>query len=100
MSFPSKEVSRLSAVPLRTVTGMIAAKEAVATLAAALYGVRMSLRDISLTHSSTGHPRLLPPSPQVRSRIPAWRSIRISISHTATHAFGLAVISTKESVHA
>ncbi|HMD67333.1 MAG TPA: hypothetical protein VKF42_00545 [Chitinivibrionales bacterium] len=99
MSFPSKEVSRLSAFPLRTVAGMIAVKKAVATLAAAVYGVRMSLREISLTHSSIGIPRLLPLSPRVRSRIPAWQSIQISISHTATHAFGLAAISVKESVH-
>jgi phosphopantetheinyl transferase (holo-ACP synthase) len=100
MSFSSKESSMLFKAPPQSIAGIIAAKKAVAVLAAAVFGVRMNLRDISLTHSSTGSPRLLPTISRVRAHIPGWKTIRLSISHTATLAFGLAAISIKECVHA
>jgi phosphopantetheinyl transferase (holo-ACP synthase) len=99
-AFSPVAAAALSQASPQTVAGLIAAKKAVAAIVALLCGGRVTLRDINLAHSPGGAPRLGGLPRGARVAVAVWRNIRISISHTATHAFGCAAVFTEEAPHA
>jgi phosphopantetheinyl transferase (holo-ACP synthase) len=78
-------------IPLQSLAGIVAVKTAIVGLVKTIYGIGIAPKDIIVKHKQTGSPYLVLDSAALRKTMPEWRSIRISISHTATHAFGLAV---------
>jgi phosphopantetheinyl transferase (holo-ACP synthase) len=82
-------------MPLQSLAGVVAVKKAIAELLKKNHHIGMAPGDIIVTHKPNGSPRLALASASLRKTIPQWRSIRISISHTATHAVGIAALSEK-----
>jgi len=94
--FAASELKHYRSRPAASVAAAIAVKHAVADLLADLCpGASVSFRAIRVGHSRSGAPVLrgCPASPlgtaaQMRAQV------RISVSHTRTHAFGLAALCT------
>jgi phosphopantetheinyl transferase (holo-ACP synthase) len=99
-AFSPAAAASLSQASPQTVAGLIAAKKAVAAIIASLCGGRVTLRDINVTHAVGGAPRLAGRPRGARVAVAVWRNICISISHTATHAFGCSAVFTEEAPHA
>ncbi len=97
-SLPRVIERNFGAAPLRpsasaqTVAGLVAAKKAVSVLARTVYGVRVRARDVDVAHTPAGAPYVAHLPGIVRRKISPLRKIHISISHTATQAFGLAAV--------
>ena len=94
-NFSPKETGRLINAPLQTIAGMIALKRAMVKMIAAVCGQRMSGKNIVLSHDKNGAPRLVVLPQKAGTGMPDKKNIRISVSHSKTHAYGLAVISQK-----
>jgi phosphopantetheinyl transferase (holo-ACP synthase) len=99
-AFSPAEAATLSQASPQTVAGLIAAKKAAAAIVVSLCGGRVTLRDINLAHAAGGAPRLGGLPRGARVAVAVWRDIRVSISHTATHAFGCAAVFAEEVPHA
>ena len=95
-NFSSKETDRLNNAPLQSIAGMIALKKALAKMAAAVCGVRMSGKEIVLSNDKNGVPRLVALPAKSGAGMPDKKDIRISISHSKTHAYGLAVLQQRK----
>ena len=76
-SFSAEEAHRLTDAPAQTVAGLLALKRAVAEL------LGSDERAIELDHDERGAPVLLGPRAE---------RLVVSISHTRSHAYGLAVV--------
>ncbi len=91
------EQACLAAAPLRRLAGVIAAKRALleaAREAAAGSADRYTERDVQIGHDADGAPCLQDVPASLRQALREQR-LRISISHTGDHAFGLAVLETQ-----
>jgi phosphopantetheinyl transferase (holo-ACP synthase) len=93
-NFYPKETDRLNNAPLQTIAGMIALKRALKKLIAAVCGARTGAKEIVLSHDKNGAPRLV--ALAQKAGMPDKKNIRISISHSKTHAYGLAVLQQRE----
>ena len=91
-SFSPKETGRLNNAPLQSIAGMFALKKALAKMAAAVCGVRMNGKEFVLSNDKNGAPRLVALPAKSGAGMPDKKDIRISISHSKTHAYGLAVL--------
>jgi phosphopantetheinyl transferase (holo-ACP synthase) len=95
-NFSPKETDRLNDAPLQSIAGMLALKKALAKMIAAVCGVRMGGKEIVLSNDKNGGPRLVALPAKSGSGMPDKKDIRISISHSKTHAYGLAVLKQRE----
>jgi holo-[acyl-carrier protein] synthase len=95
-NFSLKEIDRLNDVPLQSIAGMFALKKALAKMTAAACGVRMSGKEFVLSNDKNGAPRLVALPVKSGAGMPDKKDIRISISHSKTHAYGLAVLQQRE----
>lgn len=95
-NFSPTETDRLKNVPLQSIAGMLALKKAVAKMAADVCGVRMSGKEFVLSNDKNGAPRLVALPAKSGVGMPDKKDIRISISHSKTHAYGLAVLQQRE----
>lgn len=89
--FSIREKAHLARAPLQTVAGFLAVKKAVAALAASVSGVGLDEREVVLSHAKSGAPRLVSIPKKLCADMPDKKNILVSISHSKTHAFGLAV---------
>ncbi|HUI91961.1 MAG TPA: hypothetical protein VLX68_06905 [Chitinivibrionales bacterium] len=75
----------------QTAAGFAALKKALGRLAKSEFGATVSPADIVLAHDKRGAPRIvsMPLAAAVKKRI------HVSVTHTATHAYGLAAAKRK-----
>lgn len=95
-NFSPKETNRLNNAPLQSIAGMLALKKALAKMTADVCGKRMNGKNIVLSIEKNGAPRLVALPAKSGAGMPDKKDIRISISHSKTHAYGLAVFQGKE----
>jgi phosphopantetheinyl transferase (holo-ACP synthase) len=82
-------------MPLQSFAGIVAVKKAISGLVKNIHEMNIAPEEIIVKRKPNGFPYFAFDSAALRKTIPGWRSIRISISHTATHAFGLAAVPEK-----
>jgi holo-[acyl-carrier-protein] synthase len=95
-NFSPRKTEKLNSAPLQTIAGVIALKKALVKMITAVCGKRMSGKDIVLSHDKNGAPRLIAMPEIAGVGMPDKKNIRISVSHTKTHAYGLAVLHSRE----
>jgi phosphopantetheinyl transferase (holo-ACP synthase) len=93
--FSKQETAGPGHASVQSVAGMLACKAALVKMILAVAGVRISRKEIVLSHLRNGAPRLAGIARKKRAYVPDIKSIRISVSHTKTHAYGLAVLQQK-----
>jgi phosphopantetheinyl transferase (holo-ACP synthase) len=96
-NFSPKEKGRLINAPHQTIAGMLALKRALKKMIAAVCGARTGAKEIALSHDKNGAPRLV--ALAQKAGMPDKKNIRISVSHSKTHAYGLAMLQQKEKPH-
>lgn len=82
---------RLAHASAQTIAGIIALKRALVSLVRATSTSVVAARDIELSHAGNGAPRLLSFAKKRGAVAPFKKDIRLSVSHTKTHAFAIAV---------
>ncbi len=85
------EIVRLAHAPAQTIAGIIALKRALVSLVRATSTSAVTVNEIELSHSRSGAPRLISFAKKRGAAAPAKKDIRLSVSHTKTHAFAIAV---------
>jgi phosphopantetheinyl transferase (holo-ACP synthase) len=96
-NFSLKETDRMFNAPVQTIAGMIALKRALKKMIAVVYGASTGAKEIVLSHDKSGAPRLVA-LPQ-KAGMPEKKNIRVSVSHSKTHAYGLAVLQQRGKRH-